>query len=431
MRWWLAPVMIFAAGAPAALAQDSAAASAEAAPSAPVADANRVFDLVLRDRLMPALALLEHLLETDSSPATLSRAPQWWGFSGDVATADALFARSISAPETPPEGSAGLPELSAVQPEPAIAAIVRAAAGRRVVMINEAHHSPRHRAFVHALMLALREAGFTHLAAETFMRGQDRLTDNGVPTLDTGYYTRDPVFADLVRQAVAAGYGLVPYEIGPGQYPPAGTAREAYIAIREQAQADNLKAALDADPAMRVLVHVGFGHLNETEEGASWHAFAGRLKAMTGDDPLTIDQVEGTPQAVTGANSPLYRAFVARFGEAAVPVAITKEPARLSGNYLTDLAVIHPPERWVDGRPGWLAMDGYRKRHPVALAPLDERSLVRAFVAGDPDKAIAMDQMLVPAGADGVTLMLPAGNYRLVRQTVADADLPLGEVTVR
>ena len=79
------------------------------------------------------------------------------------------------------------------------------AEGKRIVIINEAHHAPRHRAFTHRLMLALREAGFTHFAAETFTPRMPSLLEDGAPMVRTGPYIRDPVFADLVRQAAKAG----------------------------------------------------------------------------------------------------------------------------------------------------------------------------------------------------------------------------------
>ncbi|HEY6816637.1 MAG TPA: hypothetical protein VI168_13950, partial [Croceibacterium sp.] len=320
------------------------------------------------------------------------------------------------------------------RPEPAIEAIVRAAEGRRVVMINEAHHAPRHRAFTYRLMLALREVGFTHFGAETFCSASDcePLLVDGAPRLATGFYTRDPVFADLARQAGAAGYTLVGYEMRPDQPFPASEPNvPGPRNSRELAQAVNLKALLDADPAIRVVVHVGFGHLSETAPDSGTLMFAGQLRELTGEDPLTIDQVEGTPQHDREHDSPLYNAFVARFGASARPVAIANDPAHPLGLYRVDLSVIHPVQHEVNGRPDWLAMDGYRKPHAVALAPLEARSLVRAFVAGEPAGAIAMDQMLVGPKAEAVTLMLPVGDYRLVRQTAGAEDLPLGEARIR
>jgi len=383
--------------------------------------------LTLDDKLMPALVLLEQVMAAD--PAASGTGAQYWSFSGDTVTADALWARRADAPSGSP------PDLSQARPEPAIEAIVHAAEGRRVVIINEAHHAPRHRAFTHRLMLALREAGFTHFAAETFCSASNcgPLLVDGAPIKggETGFYTMEPVFGDLARQAGAAGYTLAGYEMRPDQPFPASEPNvPGPRNSREFAQAVNLKALLDADPGMRVLVHVGFGHVNETAPGSPLHVFAGQLKELTGEDPLTIDQVDGTQQHDRKHDSSLYKAFVARFGSPAVPVAIANDPAHPFGYYRVDLSVIHPVQHEVNGRPDWLAMDGYRKPHSVALEPLGARSLVRAFVAGEPEGAIAMDQMLVPARAQAVTLMLPAGDYRLVRQTEAGENLPLGAVGI-
>ena len=415
MRRWLVPILVLTVLAPGVQAQT------DSAPSL-----SDVQSLVLEDKVMPALVLLEQVMAAD--PAATATGAQYWSFSGDLATADELFVRQSDIRSGP------LPDLSPARPESAIDAIVRAAEGRRVVMINEAHHAPRHRAFTHRLMLALREVGFTHFAAETFCSGSHcgPLLTDGAPmgAAKTGFYTMEPVFGDLARQAGAAGYTLVGYEIQPEQYPPAGTAREEFIAVREQAQAENLKAELDADPGMRVLVHVGFGHLNETTPESPLHFFGGRLKEMTGEDPLTIDQVEGTPQHDGEHDTLLYRAFLARFGAPAAPVAIANDPARRFGFYQTDFSVIHPAAREIGGRPDWLAMDGYRKPHRVTLEPLRERSLVRAFVAAEPEGAIAMDQMLVGSGVEAVTLMLPSGDYRLVRQTETGENLPLGTASI-
>jgi len=405
-------------------------ASSPAAPVPTLADAR---DHVFKNEIMPALALLDQIVSAD--PSARGQAAQYWAFSGDLATADALFAptmQSAPAPEAAPSQAQPAPppiDLSQVQSEPALEAIVRGARGKRIVMINEAHHSPQHRAFIHRLLLALRQEGFTHYAAETFCNGCDPLVSDGAPVVATGFYTRDPVFGDLVRQAVAAGYRLVAYEARPDQMAPAEASWEERVSARDKAQAENLKAALDADPSMRVIVHVGFGHIREAD-GQPVMVAKG-IGRLTGEDPLTIDQVDGTRLAGADFDTPLYRAYLAAFGEPAAPMVIRNDPHRPLGNYRTDLSVIHPLRHEVAGRPDWLAMDGYRKPHEVAVAPLGERMLVSAFLASEPAEAIAMDQMLVQPGAVAVTLMLPTGDYRLVRLTEAGEDLPLGNIGIQ
>lgn len=415
MRRWLSLILAVMACAPVAHAQ-----------TAPEPSLRDILPLVLDDKLMPALVLLEQVMAAD--PEASRTGAQYWSFSGDLATADELWVRGVD----PPSGS--LPDLSRMQPVPAIDEIVRRAEGRRVVIINEAHHSPRHRAFTHELMLALRETGFTHFAAETFCSGAHcgPLLVDGAPIGNavTGFYTLEPVFGDLARQAGAAGYTLAGYEITPEQRAAFGADPNIDIRnYRELSQAQNLKAVLDANPDMRVLVHVGFGHAEESSPEWPLHLFAGRLKELTGEDPLTIDQTQGTQQYAEH-DSLLYKAFVARFGPPEVPVAIAYGPERPTGVYRVDMAVIHPEQQEVDGRPDWLAMGGYRKPHQVILEPLGARSLVRAFALAEPEGAIAMDQILVGPDSTAVTLMLPTGDYRLVRQTESGDNLPLGTISV-
>ena len=66
--------------------------------------------------------------------------------------ASRLFARRESKPED-------RTRVAAVVAEDAIAAIVREARQRRIVIINESHHVPMHRAFTMALARELRKVG--------------------------------------------------------------------------------------------------------------------------------------------------------------------------------------------------------------------------------------------------------------------------------
>lgn len=417
MKRWLVPTVFLLATGTVAHAQD-------AQDREPVL--GDILPMVLEDEIMPALALLDQIIANDERASRTGA--QYWSFSGDLVTADELWVRTVD----PPSGA--LPDLSQAQPAPAIEEIVRLAQDRRVVIINEAHHAPRHRAFTHELMLSLHEEGFTHFAAEAFCSGDHcgPLLTDGAPMGGgiTGFYLIEPVFADLARQAGAVGYSLVGYEITPQQRAASGANPDMdSMNYREFAQAENLKAVLDANPDMRVLIHVGFGHVEESLPEQPLHVFAGRLKELTGEDPLTVDQTLGTPQPGEH-DTPLYRAFVERFGRAQAPMVIAYGSERPTGVYRTDLGVIHPEQREINGRPDWLSMGGYRKPRQFPLEPLGARSLVRAFLVGEPEGAIAMDQILVEPDAESVTLMLPPAVYRLVRQTETSENLLLGTISV-
>ena len=85
----------------------------------------------------------------------------------------------------------------------------------------------------------------------------------------------------------------------------------------------------------------------------------------------------------------------------------------------------------IAGHPGWLAMNGYRKPYALKLELIPARTLLRAFVKTEPAGSIAMDQILIAANQTEVSLMLPGGEYSVVRQNEAGESTPLGNVIGR
>ncbi|MDL2344549.1 hypothetical protein QOL99_10315 [Deinococcus sp. MIMF12] len=136
----------------------------------------------------------------------------------------------------------------------AVDAIVAASRGRRIVILNEAHHVPQSREFARRLALALRREGFSYFAGETFRPEIVSTTAQGYVTRDSGYYTAEPVYAELVRSVRRAGYTLVPYEAET--FLQGGTPAQR-INHRERQQAENLvERVFKKDPAARVFIFV-------------------------------------------------------------------------------------------------------------------------------------------------------------------------------
>ncbi|MFC5343035.1 hypothetical protein ACETK8_18080 [Brevundimonas staleyi] len=317
--------------------------------------------------------------------------------------------------------------LSVITPDPtadldaidAIDAIVEASRGHRVVMLNEAHVASRHRALLGRLLPRLRAEGFTHLAAEAFDDGVNRLGPEEPLRFQHGWYTRDPVFAEAVRQARELGYGLVAYEQRDDQLSDSPSLSNVATVVREQAQADNLRAALEADPAMRVLVFVGYGHLRERGP-----PFAGRLKHDTGIDPLTIGQAQTGAWGPHTEDAPPVVALLERF-RPTMPVVLvpagTRPVSAATDAELTgegaDLMVLHPALPDVEGRPGWLATDPARRRVAAEVPAGAGPRLLQAIPAAEPDPAIPADQFLVADAGGPATLFLRPGRYRLRLET--------------
>ncbi|TPE44275.1 hypothetical protein [Pontibacter mangrovi] len=151
-----------------------------------------------------------------------------------------------------------------------------------LVMVNENHFVPRHRKFVYRLLPYLRAIGYDYFALEALGSKQDSLLnlDEGFPTLETGFYTKEQNYGNLLRYAKALGFEFVAYESS-------GTVE------RELGQAQNLYSktfALNKDA--KVLLLGGFAHILEqpTEEGKKW--LGAVLHKKYDIDPLTISQTD-------------------------------------------------------------------------------------------------------------------------------------------
>lgn len=296
--------------------------------------------------------------------------------------------------------------LTAATPRPAIAEIVRRARATRIVILNEAHVSPRDRAFALQVARALRPLGYTTLAAEAITMGEAAaLRRDGFAQLNTGYYTRDPVFASFLREGMAMGYRPVGYDS------PLPTWDQ-----RESAAADNLMREVFAtDPGAKLLLYVGHGHIRESSRPGKGDAVAARIKTLTGVDPLTIEQTTVTDRYPH--NRAAYDTAAARIHEPSVfftndqPLILGYKPGDV------DLQVIHPRRTYRHGRPSWLATIGGKPTPiPATLIPTTGRRLVQAFAAEAPTDAVPLDQVLLTAGQPVPQLMLPRTKLRFATQ---------------
>ena len=297
------------------------------------------------------------------------------------------------------------------------------AAATSIVILNESHYSPRDRAFALEVARELRPLGYSVLAVETLSNDHDpavsarqmsRLVQDGYPRLQSGYFTKDPVFADFVRQSLAMGYQPVAYE---------STTRRRnltsgdQVALREQEQTDNLMIQIfRSRPSAKVLIYVGYSHAAEVplpvEGGETDTWMAARLKRMTGIDPLTIDQTlidETRPRHLA------YRDLIAdRIGNRPVTLFLDGRPlieGRPVGAY--DLQVIHPPLRLVRGRPAWLWRLGRRPvTVPRSLLPRSGRRLIQVFAAREAADSVPLDQIVIDARRAAPPLLVPR-NLRL------------------
>ena len=309
--------------------------------------------------------------------------------------------------------------ISAAVPRDAIAEIVARARKTNIVILNEAHYSPRDRAFALRVARALRPLGYKTLAAETISNNKpgsgplatDQLKRDGFVRFSTGGYTTDPVFARFLREALALGYEPVSYEQTKAQDPPGSGIPE-----REQAQANNLMQKIFLGrPKEKVLILVGHGHLAEVP-GKHGELMGARLKRMTGIDPLTVDQVGVTDLSSSAREA--YAVASARIGKSSA-VFFEGAHALMLGSLpgSIDLQVIHPRRSYRSGRPTWLIeLGGKQIPIPKNLLPAKGRRLIQVFAANAPPDAVPLDQVLVNGSSSPPVLIVPAGPVRFAIQ---------------
>lgn len=315
----------------------------------------------------------------------------------------------------PPEGV-----LESAAAQNAIDAIVAEARKHQVVILNEAHHVPLHRVFADRLARELRKLGFDYLACETL---DDRLpapVAGGQVETSAGFYSREPMYGEFLRQALRDKWKLVSYDTG------GRTEAKNFVErmrLREEEGLENLMQRIFArDPKAKVFIYVGYDHAYERPapgKPSAYPMLAEILAKRLGTDPLTIDQAAMFAYPDRKGEHPLYRTVLDRFAQTKPFVLKAK-----GGGYevlgssrgRVDIQVVHPDEVSITktGRPLWMETQaGLRPQAvPAELLPAQGRRLIKAYRTDDGADAVPADMVMVEAGKKPPMLMLAPGRYR-------------------
>lgn len=301
-----------------------------------------------------------------------------------------------------------LPQPDQWRADDAADVITRLAQDRRIVMINEAHHDGHTRALTLALLPRLRAAGFTHFAAEALHDGDPDLARRGYPIPASGsQYLSEPLYGEIVRQALKLGFVVVPYE-----------SDAASAAERESGQARQLyRKVFEAEPKARLFVHAGYAHIDKAPGhlGAGVLPMAQQLKQLSGFDPLCIDQTRWRDIGVRLDHDPYLQLLALYQPERAVALVRRDDGSAWTADRTRhDVDVILPPPGH-QRRPRWLALDGRRSTRLITtdLCAGHLPCMVEARHADEDDAAIPADRFAFLA-ADGMSsLYLYPGKYVL------------------
>lgn len=351
-----------------------------------------------------------------------------------------------------------LPAPPAWRGEDAVAALAKLAKDRRLVLINEVHHNAQTRVLTLELLPRLRELGFTHLAIEAL--GEDpALMERGYPLASSGTeYLQEPIYGDIVREAIRLGFVLVPYD-----------APELDVQARETAQARNLyDRVFKRDPTARLVVAAGYAHVDKgVGRLGKARPMAMTLATLSGIEPLSIDQSQFAEARWDEDDD--YHVLIERFPSDSAQILLntvsgtpwSAEPG------IYDISVILPPalsrkafgeEEMTDSaigryrilnsgvqltteaflalndmqRPGWLALGGQRSPFPVdtRLCRSQIPCVIDAHYLGEPDAATPADRYAFLMAFTSTDLYLRPGRYRLRASNSEGRTLSESTITV-
>lgn len=275
------------------------------------------------------------------------------------------------------------------KPKNAVDLISDRAKTEQIIIINEAHHQPCHRVFTTLLLKNLYEEGYRYLCIETLAYLDTQLSNRRYPIINSGGYSREPFYGNLLREALKLGFRLVAYE---------DTTNSDFDTLgnnlREVEQTKNIAKIFSFDPKAKVLIHCGFGHIKEGSLKSWGKAMAGRLKEYTNINPFTIDQVSLTEHSDTSKEDPYFKLVKLNY----YAMFVDSNGKLFNGaeqNIQYDTRVYHPRSNYIEGRPHWVFENN---RVPYILSKLKATYpiLVKAYFASEENNSFNPYENAVP-----------------------------------
>lgn len=200
----------------------------------------------------------------------------------------------------------------------------------RILMFNESHLYPQHRAFVSILLDDLYKLGYRHLFLEALSKEN---TIGAFPERSLGIYLNEPTFANLLRKSINLGFKVHAYD--------------GYeCANRDSASCQNILNVLQKYPNEKAIILCGSGHNNKKNQ----KSLAFYLSKVI--NPFTIDlTIYSEPE-----NSKYYKQIINRYKILTPSVLVDEYNKRIEMQNGTgrDLYIITPPTKYINGYPNWI-----------------------------------------------------------------------------
>ena len=410
--------MLWLACAPTASAQSAATWETQQAEAEEKADKILV-EAAQRKGLLAQYLVLRQAYASDNSPAFRLIFGQYIGwylsYIGDYPAAMSSF--SIKQPLKSDDSPSPLAEGGYVA-RPALDAIPELARNYQIVLFNEAHNVALTRSLTVPLLSRLYAQGFRYFAAETLDETDTGLQARGYPTKDSGFYTQEPIYAEMVRTALKLGFKVIAYEAAPNS---------ASADARETEQARHLYERVFAkDPHARLIINAGYDHTVKAGRYLGGQSMAEHLAKLTDATMLSVDDTAMYPHPSSEGDHPYYTAAMQQLKPDAPIVFVDPKGRPWSLRSVYDVSVFFPPEKLERKRPTWLSLDGLRSARLVSADGCRTHypCLVEARYSDEGLDAIPADRMLL----DQIPVLVSISGVQAYSST---QNVPSGDLYLR
>ena len=312
------------------------------------------------------------------------------------------------------------------KPYPAIKHIDETIEAQSLVFINDSPLHPQTRILTKEALHVFAKKGFTHLAIEAFTNPNERIDQVGYPSINMGVYTDEPLFGELIREAIGLGFTIVSIQPSDVEISKAKTIVQKKMGLSSKdhkltfnainwSKAMNLNRQMRKTGASKYLV---ITHPKQVykKEHLGINSIAVWFQKITGTMPYCIDQVTMNEQCPETEN-PVYK-----FANVNYPAVMKK----YSQYYISkvdeteemyDMQIFHPRSHYVQNRPTWLHQGDQKVSYQVNADQyqMSYPLLVLAYLPHeDKEIAVPLDIIEIRNNRDAMPLFLPPGEITLV-----------------